>query len=84
MQKRTDADVDHVGDGLAGPALPLARADRVGELLHLLQDLVHGGHHVLAVDHDRAVGAIAQRDVQHRPVVAVVATGEVSLRVATQ
>lgn len=57
--------VDHVRDALAGVARPLATAHRLRAFLHLFQHCVHGGHDVLAVHHDRRVGAIAQGDVQH-------------------
>jgi len=59
-----NTDVDDVADGLAGEAQPLARAHEIGEPAHLLQHRVHGGHHVFAVDEDRRVGPVAQRDVQ--------------------
>ena len=48
-----DADVDDVADRLAGVALPLARADAVGEGGHPVEHRVHLGHDVLAVDDDR-------------------------------
>ena len=61
-----DADGDDVLDGLAGDALPLARADAVGEGIHLVQDLVDVSHDILAVDDERASlsGRTAQRGVQ--------------------
>lgn len=64
-----DANVDDVGDALAGVSLPLAGADRVGELLHVVEhalDLVRA----LLLDLERlaalAAKDIAQRDVEHR------------------
>ncbi len=63
-----DADVDDIGDRLAGISLPLAGADGLGEFAHVRQHGVDAGHDVLAIDQDRAVGAIAQGDVQDGPV----------------
>mmetsp|Transcript_2103 Transcript_2103/g.4985 ORF Transcript_2103/g.4985 Transcript_2103/m.4985 type:complete len:470 (+) Transcript_2103:526-1935(+) len=60
--------VHHMGDGLAGVALALPRAYRIRERLHLGEHGVHVRHHVLAVDKDRAVGAVPQRHVQDRAV----------------
>ena len=61
----TNADVDHVLDGLAGIALPLATDDLLAEALHLGQYGVHFRHHVLAVNLDGTVGAVAQGGVQY-------------------
>ncbi|MCY1504752.1 hypothetical protein D9M68_389340 [compost metagenome] len=60
-----DADVDDIGDLLAGGAFQRARADAVGKGAHGVEHAVDVGHHVLAVDEDRAVAAVAQRRVQH-------------------
>ena len=61
-----DADVDDVLDALAGEALPLALADEIGEVAHLLEDGADGRHHVLAVHVDARLRiAVAQRRVQH-------------------
>jgi hypothetical protein len=62
-----DADVDRVGDALAGVALPGPAADRVAEAAHGGQDGVDLRHDVPAVDEDGPVGAVAQGDVQDRP-----------------
>ena len=62
--RAADADVDDVGDRLAGVARPRAAADRLAELAHVREHRVHLRHHVLAVDEDRPVRAVAQRDVQ--------------------
>ena len=59
-----DADVDDVLDRLAGVALPLARADPVGEGRHPVEDRVDLGHHVDPVDDEGGVPGHAQRDVQ--------------------
>ena len=67
-----DADVDHVGDRLAGRALPRARAEPVGEPAHLREHRVDLRHHVDAVDEDRPVAAVAQRGVEHGPVLGAV------------
>ena len=47
-----DADVDHVADAFAGMAFPLAAADAVGEIGHLVEHGVDLGHDILAVHHD--------------------------------
>jgi hypothetical protein len=60
-----DTDVDHIADAFAGVATPLAAPNLLGELAHVLQHLVHARHHVLPVDEDRPVAAVAQGDVQH-------------------
>lgn len=59
-----DADVDEVGDGLAGVAFPFAGADGVGEFFHVGEDGIDLGHDVLAIDEDGAIRAIAERDVE--------------------
>ncbi len=60
-----NTDVHHVLDGLAGVALPLAAADKVGEVFHMLEDRTDFGHHVLAVDADRVVTLVAESGVEH-------------------
>ena len=60
-----DADVDHVADALAGVAAPRAVAHPVGERGHAVEHVVHAGHHVDAVHHDRLASRGAQRHVQH-------------------
>ncbi len=72
--RAADADVDHVGDGFAAVALPVAAANGVGEGAHPPQDLVDLGHHVLAVHFDGGIVTVAQGHMQHRPVL-----GEVDL-----
>ena len=67
-----DADVHHVGDALAGMTPPVASSDGVGEAAHPRQNGSHHRHHVLAVDVDRAIRTVAQRHVQHRPVLGAV------------
>ena len=66
--RAADADVDDVPDALAGVALPLAAADAVGEAGHPVEDGMHVGHDVLAVDDDRRVPRRAKRDVEDGPV----------------
>jgi hypothetical protein len=61
-----DADIDDVGDGLAGVPFPGAAAHPAGEVFHLGENGVDLGHHVLAGDADRPIRAVAQRYVQHR------------------
>ena len=60
-----DTDVHHVLDGLAGVALPLAAADEVGEIFHVLEHGADFGHHVLAIDADRVITLVAERGVEH-------------------
>ena len=59
-----DADADDVGDPAAVVAGPLAAPHRRDEFLQPAQHVVHRRHDVAAVDLDRAVAAIAQRDVE--------------------
>ena len=67
-----DADVDHVGDALAGVTAPLAASHLLGEGAHALDYRIDLGHHVLAVDHHRRIAAVAQCRVQHCTVLGVV------------
>ena len=60
-----DTDVHHVLDGLAGVALPLAAADEVGKVFHVLENRTDFRHHVLAVDADRIVALVAECSVEH-------------------
>jgi hypothetical protein len=60
-----DADVDHVGDRLAGVALPLPGPDPVGEVRHPVQHLVDLLDHIGAVNDQVFAGRHAQRHVQH-------------------
>ena len=53
---------------LAGVALPVARADAVGEGGHAVEHLVHLGDDVDAVDDERRALRHPQRHVQHRAV----------------
>ena len=61
-----DADGHQVLDLLAGNALPLTGAHALGEGIHAIEDLVHVGNDVLAVDDELAFLACrtAQRGVQ--------------------
>ncbi len=63
-----DADVDDVGDPLAGVSLPRAAPDGVGELAHLGEDAVDPGHDVLAIDQHRLVAPVSEGGVEHRAV----------------
>ena len=60
-----DADVDDVGDRLAGGAAGLAGAHRVGECRHGVQHRVDLRHDVVAVDREALAVGRPQRDVQH-------------------
>ncbi len=62
-----DADVDHIADPLAGMAFPVAAADAVGEVCHLVQNRMHVGHHIPAVDEDRSIPWRAQRHMESGP-----------------
>ncbi len=60
-----DADVDHVADGPARVAKPLAAAHAAGEVGHPVEHGVDLGHDVLTVDDDRGALRRAQGHVQH-------------------
>src|SRR5215475_16206878 len=60
-----NADIHHVGDALACVAGPLPVTYRVTKGLHVLEDRVHLGHDIRAVNNDGTIGAVAQRDVEH-------------------
>jgi hypothetical protein len=62
-----DADVHHIGDGLARITLPLAGTHPVREGAHARQHLAHVGHHVMAVHQHRPIRTIAQGRMQYRP-----------------
>ncbi|MGZ2406604.1 hypothetical protein ACVIKO_003864 [Rhizobium ruizarguesonis] len=63
--RAADADIDDIGDRLAGRALQRPGADAVGKLAHGGKHGIDVGHDVLAVDQDRRVGAVAQCGVQN-------------------
>ena len=63
-----DTDVNHVGDRFAGVAFPATGDNRFGEGFHLLQHSVHFRHHIFAINHNRRIAAVTQRDVQYRAV----------------
>ena len=68
-QVRTaDADVDDGRDAFTGRAGPLAAAQPVGEVAHLVEHLVHVLDDVLAVDGQLLAARQSQRGVQHRAV----------------
>ena len=60
-----DTDVHHVSNGLAGIAFPLTGDNRFREGFHLLQHRVDFRHHIFAVNDNRRVATVTQRDVQH-------------------
>ena len=60
-----DADVDDVGDRLAGGTADRAGADTVGVAAHGVEHGANLRHDVGAIDADRPVGPVAQGDVQH-------------------
>ncbi len=59
-----DANVDDIGDGLAGIPFPLPGADGLGEFAHVGEDGVDARHDVLAIDEDGPVGAVSQGDMK--------------------
>jgi hypothetical protein len=61
--RTTDTDVDNGVDGLAGVTDPLAAADLLRELLHVLEDLVDLLDNALAVDLHGRVGGVAEGDM---------------------
>mmetsp|Transcript_41489 Transcript_41489/g.111062 ORF Transcript_41489/g.111062 Transcript_41489/m.111062 type:complete len:486 (+) Transcript_41489:360-1817(+) len=63
-----DADVDDVGEALAREAHALAAPNLIDEDANLGKHRVDLWHNVGTVNEDRGVGAIAERDVEHGPV----------------
>ena len=63
-----DADIDYIGDGLAGIALPASGSDQVTKGSHFGQHPVDLRHHVLTVNQDGAIGPIAESHVEHGPI----------------
>ena len=70
-----DADIDNIGDALAGGAPVSTRSHRVGEGFHASHDVLHGIGHVLAVDGERITRPASQSHVQRRPTFGVVDPG---------
>ena len=62
-----DANGDHILDGLAGDALPLAGAHALRKGVHTVENLVDVGHAILPVNHELAgiCGRAAKSRVQH-------------------
>ena len=60
-----DANVDNVADALARVAGVAAVANGIAERRHAVEHLVHLGHHVDSVDHQRAPTGHPQGDVQY-------------------
>ncbi len=67
-----DADIDDVGEGLAGMAMDAAAVNSFDEAAHLLQAGAHFRHDILTIDGDRPVGAVTQSDVQYRALLSAV------------
>src|SRR5215472_8808665 len=63
--RAADADVDHIADALAGMPLPVAPAQPIGEIRHLVQDGMDVGHHIAAIEHDRGAALCAQCGVKY-------------------
>jgi hypothetical protein len=63
-----NADIDDVADALSGVSLPLAAADAVGKVGHLVEHGVNLGYDVLAVDDDGRASRCTQRDMQDRTI----------------
>ena len=64
----TNTDIDYIGDGLAGIALPASGSDQVAKGSHFGQHPVDLRHHVLTVNQDGAIGPIAESHVEHGPI----------------
>ena len=56
----SDSDVDNIGDGFSGVALPFSGDQLVAELLDVVKNGVHFGRHILPVNNDRGVGTVLQ------------------------
>ncbi len=65
-ERATDADVDHVGDGLFAVAAPQAVVDAPDQFGDLIEYLVYFRHDVHAVDAELVAHGPAQGSVQHR------------------
>src|SRR5690606_30500435 len=61
------SDIDQRADGLPGIAFPAPAGDVLAKPLHLRQDLVHFGHHVLAMYADLAAAAAPYRRLPSDP-----------------
>lgn len=62
----SDSDVDDIGYALAGVAPPCAAANLVGKNSHLGEHSIDSGHHILAINFDRPIAPVTQRDVEYR------------------
>src|SRR5262245_6205764 len=60
-----NSDVHYVSNAFARVASPGAAPNSITKGLHVLEDGIHLGHDILAIDHDGAIGTVAQRDVKH-------------------
>ncbi|MDV7400950.1 hypothetical protein RZS08_56560, partial [Arthrospira platensis SPKY1] len=65
--RAADADIDDIGDHLAGMAAPRPAAHSLAEAAHLLEHGQDVRHDVVAVDHNGGTRAVAQSRVQDRP-----------------
>jgi hypothetical protein len=63
-----NADIDDIADAFSAVAFPLASADAVGDVGHLVEHGVNFRHDVPAVDHDGRAFWRTQRHVQHGPI----------------
>ena len=63
--RAADADIDHVGDALAGVTLPFTRTHGLAELAHFHQHAAYLWHDVFAIHVDGNVGLIAQSGMQN-------------------
>ena len=59
------ADIDDIADAFATVAFPLAAADAIGEVGHLVEHRVNLRHNVLAVDQDVSTSWRTQRHMQY-------------------
>ena len=59
-----DADVDNVANAFSSMTFPLAAADTIGKVGHLIEDGMNFRHYVFAVDDDRCSPACAEGHMQ--------------------
>ncbi|OIQ63816.1 hypothetical protein GALL_546420 [mine drainage metagenome] len=67
-----DTDIDHIGDAFAAVAPPHALSHLPGKYGHFVDYRAHAGHDIYPIDPHRTFAAIAQGDMQYRPVLGVI------------
>ena len=63
-----DTDVHDVGNRFTGVAFPATGDNSFREGFHLLKHGVHFRHHIFAINQNRSIAAVTQRNVQHRAI----------------